>query len=686
MYMDKRSTKILNELIHKPDSTIKSLGKEFGINQRQIIYSIEKINNYLESTYNEKIHRTKNGYFIIPENIVETSLDFDEKTYVLSGQERVEILLLFLLNSKEDISLIHLTSILQFSKNTIMNILKQAKNLIIYYELEVFYSRVEGYILVGEEYAKRRLLFNIIQKYASTKKGQQLLETYIDVDYSDASFYMEKLEECEQLLGHQFTDTMVSTISYSLAIWETRIKQSKLIEEDIFDDFPNLIETREYKVVESVFGNFIEEKELFYLTLQLMVMNIVTPQIIAMKKDLIFIHEALQVFMDNFEKISVISIPNRQELIEKLYLHMKPAYYRIKYGLNANDNLEINYDYNLQNLNQLVERSIKPLEKSIGKKIPQTEMYYLTIIIGGWLKKYGIDFEKKIIAVVVCPNGLSVSNMIHATLIGYFKDFIFLDPMSIREFINYEKNVDIVFTTRHIETDATQFTVQAIMNEFELRKLQTEVFESLYGFALSKVNINNVMEIIEKYAEVINRDKLLESLSDYLFKQNNAIENVDDRNSSDLSLIDLIGSNINLLEYVNDWEEAIREAALPLLKNKYITGDYINKVIQLCKKDSDYIMLSNRLAIPHAKTEDGVNKIGMSLLKLKKPVKFPNGTNINLICIIAAIDKHTHIPAVLDLGVLADNDRYIKQLKLCKNKKEMHDLLKKFLSEERYNG
>ncbi|MGW7908814.1 BglG family transcription antiterminator [Staphylococcus pseudoxylosus] len=684
--MDKRSTQILKMLIQKPDSTIKTLEYDLGINQRQVVYSIEKINDYLESIYNEKIHRTKNGYFILPENIIESSLGFDERTYILSGQERVEMLLLLLLNREEDISLIHLTSTLHFSKNTIMNILKQAKNLIIDYDIELFYSRLQGYILVGEEYAKRRLLFNIIQKYASTKKGQQLLEKYIYITYKDASFYMEKLEECEQLLGHQFTDTMVSTISYSLVIWEKRIQQNKTIEDTIFDDFPNLIETSEYSVVESVFDNFIEGKELFYLTLQLMVMNIVTPQIISTKKELSFIYKALEKFVENFEKISVITIPDRQKLIEKLYLHMKPAYYRIKYGLNANDTLEIDYDYNLQNLNQLVERSIKPLEKSMAKKIPQSEMYYLTIILGGWLKQYGIDFEKKIIAVVVCPNGLSVSNMIHATLIGYFKDFIFLDPMSIREFINYEKNVDIVFTTRHIETNATQFTVQPVMNEMEIRKLQTEVFESLYGFALSKININNVMEIIDKYAEVINRDKLLESLSDYLFQQNNAIKKQDTKTDNNLSLIDLIGENVNILHSVSDWKEAIRIASAPLLNRNYISGAYVNKVIELCEKDSNYIMLSNRLAIPHAKTEDGVNKLGMSFLKLDNAIEFPNGRKTALICIIAAIDKHKHIPSVLELGALADHEEYINQLKACRDKQELLKVLKNFLDKERYNG
>src|SRR5699024_109039 len=152
----------------------------------------------------------------------------------------------------------------------------------------------------------------------------------------------------------------------------------------------------------------------------------------------------------------------------KLYIHMRPAYYRIKYDLIDNSSLSLKFDQSLTNIHRVIKLIVEPVEIALNQKVPKSELVYITIIIGGWLRQHGIDFDKKILAAVVCPNGHSVSTMIHVPLASMFKEFVFLNPMSIREFSSYEGEVDIVFTTDTLDTDVKQFLVEPIMGDTEI--------------------------------------------------------------------------------------------------------------------------------------------------------------------------------------------------------------------------
>ncbi len=157
--------------------------------------------------------------------------------------------------------------------------------------------------------------------------------------------------------------------------------------------------------------------------------------------------------------------------------------------------------------------------------------------------------------------------------------------------------------------------------------------------------------------------KLMDSLNKYLLDQNPAAAR---NNPYDMerTLNDfLTNDTIQLMNRVKNWEEAIRRAAQPLLNRRHIEESYVDAVMENCRRNSDYIMLGNRIAIPHAKPEEGVLKLGMSLLNLKEPVEFPNGQRMNLICFIAAEDKEKHINPLLQLRRLAEDESTVNQIK-----------------------
>ena len=74
------------------------------------------------------------------------------------------------------------------------------------------------------------------------------------------------------------------------------------------------------------------------------------------------------------------------------------------------------------------------------------------------------------------------------------------------------------------------------------------------------------------------------------------------------------------------------------------------------------MVIMQNIAIPHAYSEYYVHKTAMSMLVLQEPLYMSDGTPIHIIVPIAAVDKVTHLRALLQLRDLAQNQDAINQI------------------------
>ena len=118
-------------------------------------------------------------------------------------------------------------------------------------------------------------------------------------------------------------------------------------------------------------------------------------------------------------------------------------------------------------MHHLVGQSTKPLAELIGSDIPDSETAFLTMLIGGWLRKQGDSLQEKIKAIVVCPKGVSVSRLMFSELRELFPEFVFLDSLSVREFYNFDLDYDIVFSPIFLETDKKLFLASSLLERGE---------------------------------------------------------------------------------------------------------------------------------------------------------------------------------------------------------------------------
>ncbi|MEK4818434.1 PTS sugar transporter subunit IIA [Priestia sp. FSL R5-0680] len=93
-----------------------------------------------------------------------------------------------------------------------------------------------------------------------------------------------------------------------------------------------------------------------------------------------------------------------------------------------------------------------------------------------------------------------------------------------------------------------------------------------------------------------------------------------------------------------------------------------------------YIVIAPKVALPHARPEQGVNRVGMSMLRLKEPVYFSTKKQhgAQLIIVLAATDNETHLKALSQLSMMLSENDNIDKLIAMKTKQEMLALIEAY--------
>ncbi|MGX6428594.1 PTS sugar transporter subunit IIA [Levilactobacillus yonginensis] len=102
---------------------------------------------------------------------------------------------------------------------------------------------------------------------------------------------------------------------------------------------------------------------------------------------------------------------------------------------------------------------------------------------------------------------------------------------------------------------------------------------------------------------------------------------------------------VQLKVHADDWEDAIRVAAQPLVDSDNITDGYVNAMIQSVKKLGPYIVIAPGLALGHARPSAAVHRTGFAIATLRDPVKFGNKDNdpVDLVVILASVSDTDHL-------------------------------------------
>ncbi|PNO80754.1 PTS ascorbate transporter subunit IIA [Citrobacter koseri] len=131
---------------------------------------------------------------------------------------------------------------------------------------------------------------------------------------------------------------------------------------------------------------------------------------------------------------------------------------------------------------------------------------------------------------------------------------------------------------------------------------------------------------------------------------------------------------------VENWPQALEICARPLLDAGVITPEYVTAIVEQHHKLGAYYVLAPGLAMPHARPEEGSKGLGLSLLKLEQGVSFGAGEfdPVDIIVMLAAPDKHSHIEMISALAELFSSDDDMDKLHQAKSLEEIKTIIARF--------
>ncbi len=131
---------------------------------------------------------------------------------------------------------------------------------------------------------------------------------------------------------------------------------------------------------------------------------------------------------------------------------------------------------------------------------------------------------------------------------------------------------------------------------------------------------------------------------------------------------------VQVLKSTKDWEEAIHMASVPLINDSIINENYIHKMISNIKDMGPYVVISQDIALPHARPEDGAFESAISILKLEDRVSFGKDKNVNIIIVLACSNNSDHLDTLKYISTLLSNESNYKKLIESKSAEAIYDL------------
>jgi mannitol/fructose-specific phosphotransferase system IIA component (Ntr-type) len=129
----------------------------------------------------------------------------------------------------------------------------------------------------------------------------------------------------------------------------------------------------------------------------------------------------------------------------------------------------------------------------------------------------------------------------------------------------------------------------------------------------------------------------------------------------------------------DSWQAAVELSGELLVAAEVVEERYGPAMIRTVEELGPYVAVAPGVAIPHARPEDGVLKVGISLAVLQNPVEFGSEENdpVDLLFGFASPDKDSHVDTIRDLVSFIQNAKNLESLRAAETADEALRILKK---------
>ncbi|HAM80075.1 BglG family transcription antiterminator [Ornithinibacillus bavariensis] len=683
--MDQRSMAVFNQLLQRDSYiSVQELAEKLNVSRRTIYNDLDKINDWLKDHDLPEIQQVRaQGLYLdeLTKKEILNSYSFSEISYYeFSPDERKAWIYIHIVGQNKPYFLEDVRELFQVSRNTALDDIKRLKNDLAAYRLQVTTERKSGYQIIGNEDDIRRVLIYFLSQVipkegwygltadlenATKGRKDRALEPYKIFDVPLLNLLRKLLNDYEQRYMIELTDDILNSIVVWFHFFIKRIMQQAFVEVDSIEK-EIIWETDEYVGADFLCNSISESlniqipaNEIYYFAMYLLSAKVnynSSPKLKGEEKKAL--RNVVEKMVADFQLYAAIEFQNPEQMIQNLLLHLKPAYYRIKYGIDVENTLRESVMNNYPEVFHITKKVVHHFEDVIGKRINDNEVAFITMHFGGWLRKEGVTLDKtRKKMLIVCTNGLGTSRLLESQLEGLISDVQIVGVTSLRDYEKMALNVHFIVSTIPLpDKGVPVFVVNPVLNNEDKEQLLKRVNSLFENSSKQQIySVDTVMDIVGRYAKIEDSEALSKELRRYFYSPKNTETEMMKPNLSEL----LPEERISFKKQISSWEEAVRYASMPLLKEGFINENYIEKMIQNIIKLGPYVVISDNFTLPHANPEDGVLKTGMSMLLLENPVDML-GKKVSAFVILASRDNEQHLRALQQLTKLLTDKEHKK--------------------------
>ncbi len=715
--MKERQIELLMKLIYSTQPiTYQELANHFHVSRRTVRYDIETIDVFLSANDFKRIEkRPHKGVFLDQkvdrlELISKIESEKISHEYVCSAYERKKRIALELLMGNGFIRISELEQMVDVSRSTVKTDLKLIKNWLAQADVNVESIANHGIRITGEEnkirFAIIQLLYNYFIEediYGSSSKvvlrKEELLKDEFFKQISskrELDFIEQNLRTAEDALDIVFTDTAFVMIIIYVVIAIYRMKRMKYITYPA-NGLRRITRTTEFTVALNVvnrldkfFGIGITNDEVAALTDYILQANYSTNNVV-LDKNYVELQMMVQMMINRIAIETDSRIEEDQLLFDGLIKHLKPAIYRLENDMQYLNPLKDEIKERYQQLFYQVKEALNHVEEYVKKICCDDEIAYFTLHFAAALERLSNQNSEPKKILLVCGTGNGSVHLLSSRLQSEFSiELIGSVAYHQIEKAVRENVVDLIVSTVPLDQrimGVDTVTVSPLLNINDLKKLQkhlpkngtpiqvTHQDESLDMILRKEVFLEEMLMLIKRDTHVLDEESLKVSIEKLMKRWTTEPE----QKTKSIGLMDILNDRLVEIDVeVDNWKEAVQIAGNKLLDEGCIEQRYIDHMIEAVEEIGPYIVIYEGIAMPHARIQDGVNKLGISFVRLKNPVCFGNPDNdpVDLIFALCTIDKSSHIQAVTELGALCTDETVLKQLRAEDNVEKILEIIR----------
>ena len=652
-------------------ATLSELAEQTGLSPRIIRYNMDVVRSWLSCEDVNFINKPGYGVEIVASqekknNLLDTINQLEDCDIVLSRQQRMRIILLYLLVVEEPISTKQLVEVEEFSRSTLFKDIRDIETWLNRFGLQLIRKSAKGLWIEGSEESRRFALVRLLREELGDNSWYQISNNFLtskkycnDSISSRFALFINQLELpfCRRIIQYieENISMSMSVISEAeimvylgVAILAMRI--GNILDGELD---PEIEESDEY-AISQIIGYQIEKK--FDVKPSDKELEIIAALVTSSKWDNFYLHEnaignSYPAATKKSEKMAddIVNICSMRLhpmlkiddiLIHELAHHLDYAIFRLKHHIPIrNSNLNIMQE-KYDQVYRVAESSVFILENEINITVPQEEIGFISMYLLAALERLRTVEDSRLSVIITNDGTRSKSSLLKSRLEYEFPN------LKVSQIINTFDQIPQ--TNQHAEVIISTMSLE----EPPLPVIEVSPF-------LELEDIKNIQRwITEK-------------------NQRRRVRNLDDIEQQN-SLVDLLKlSHISLIKEAKTWQEIVQAASDPLIKTNCIQPRYVKAMIDLIENHGFYMYMGSGVLLLHAKPTDGVNELCISMLRLSKPYHFIDNLipDIDLVFVLGATDDNSHLNALFQLNEMVQISEFMQKIRKAGKPSEIIHIL-----------